>query len=85
MRRDVRAIFIDQEDRPARRQSAPKRHGEIVQRDDQRDQRGDEEEAAGAGFHQDRSEAKGIWRVSREGRPLIRLRHLLPSRGEKAT
>jgi hypothetical protein len=52
MRRDVRAIFVDDEQRTTRRQSAPMRHGKIVQRDDQHDQRGDEREAAGAcAFH----------------------------------
>jgi hypothetical protein len=40
MRRDVRAIFIDEKERTARREAAPVRNGEVVQRnrDRQRDQ-----------------------------------------------
>jgi ribosome-associated protein YbcJ (S4-like RNA binding protein) len=46
MRRDVRAIFIDGEQRTTRGQATPVRHGEIVQRDDENYQRDDEGEAA---------------------------------------
>jgi hypothetical protein len=46
MRRDVRAVFIDEKERAARGEAASVRDGEVVQRDGHGQDRGDDEIAA---------------------------------------
>jgi hypothetical protein len=51
MRRNVRAVFVDEKQRPARRKPTPMRRREVMQRDDERDENRDREEPARFAFH----------------------------------
>jgi hypothetical protein len=51
MRRDVRAIFVDGEQRAARGEAAAVGHGEVVEGDDRQDQRRGDGELAYAHSH----------------------------------